>query len=1011
MQFSSFEVFKRCHTRLSLSWLFCLILLSNMAWGDDTDILFACLQLPAEQNQNLLFVIDDSSSMRSTTGTGVPGLTRWEALKYAFDVLMNTLPSLNAGMVMFSQGTMGGYIAHPISPLNGPALAPLHPQGTASTNLREELVKIIANNQTDQGTSTHGAIEEAIRYLRGDLVHYGARRLASPLPQSLLIWRQYGYYRDDPDSHRDQLSHPASYTLESGSAITPSGCAWSNAQNCADERILGQARYISPFDNMLPGDGHVQIVLMVDGGPAGPNNIETIEEMIGFDCANDGRFDKNWGDDRCLRAMSLYLANSPDLRPDLPGNQTISLSTIAFAAGSQDNNLLEDMSRHGKGLYYTANSAEELKNAFLDIADPGPSQDLVTAVNFAGGATSFDLDQGLNHEADMYFPVFAPQYHSSWPGNLKRYDYQGDPMSLQGQNGVSAFKKDTGQFHEDVKSFWTQGSADGDIAKDGGAASKLPSAVNRKLYTNVNPSRKITHADNAIVRNNLFITAEMFGEDVKASERLSIISWLRGEGEKAEFMGDPLHSLPAVITYGQQGSNQQQKVAFVGTNQGYLHAIDADTGVELWAFMPKALFPNARTQMVDSSWLAHPYGMDGSPTIWINNQAPYDVLGDTNDQIILIIGMRRGGSDYFAFDITDPGIPELIWHIEGGTGDYAKLGQSWSTPSLARVKLDATSAPTDVLILGGGFDSTIQDESTTRTSDALGNAIFMVDPSTGNRLWMASNVGADLSLGDMTFGVPGDVATLDVNGDGLTDQFYAADMGGQVWRFDIDNGHFGDFIKGGRIANLSGNTTANHLRFFGKPDITLTIVNNQYRVAIALGSGSRPTPLNTTASDQFFVLFQAAAFTAPGTYDVVTPDQLTDRTSDVTSPTNAVGWRLDLPGDGEKVLTKSITLANKVIFPTFTPPPPGDNCKNFDTSRVWVMNLVDGKATGALAGVGPIESRSMIVKNAAGFLPQPQLVVTSKGPALMAGLRQLFQGESFGLVTHTWQPQIWEQNQ
>lgn len=180
-------------------------------------------------------------------------MSRWKALEDAFDELMNTLPSINAGLVIFGQGTMGGFVAHPIAPLDSAPIPPLHPAGTPSTNVREEFKKIIANNQLYQGTSTQGAMEEAIHYLLGQPVKYGSERLSNPLPPSLTVWRRYGYYKDDPDAHLDQLSHPASYTLNAGASITPANCAWSNAKSCADEQIAGGAVYNSPFASMPPG--------------------------------------------------------------------------------------------------------------------------------------------------------------------------------------------------------------------------------------------------------------------------------------------------------------------------------------------------------------------------------------------------------------------------------------------------------------------------------------------------------------------------------------------------------------------------------------------------------------------------------------------------------------------------------------------------------------------------------------------------------------------------------------
>ena len=50
--------------------------------------------------------------------------------------------------------------------------------------------------------------------------------------------------------------------------------------------------------------------------------------------------------------------------------------------------------------------------------------------------------------------------------------------------------------------------------------------------------------------------------------------------------------------------------------------------------------------------------------------------------------MRRGGNSYYALDVSDRTKPKLAWSIEGGSGDFAQLGQSWSRMIPARIQKD-----------------------------------------------------------------------------------------------------------------------------------------------------------------------------------------------------------------------------------------------------------------------------------------------------------------------------------
>src|SRR5207302_4300883 len=90
-----------------------------------------------------------------------------------------------------------------------------------------------------------------------------------------------------------------------------------------------------------------------------------------------------------------------------------------------------------------------------------------------------------------------------------------------------------------------------------------------------------------------------------------------------------------------------------------------------------------------------------------------------------------------------------------------------------------------VLLFAGGYD-TNQDNAIPAGTDSTGNAIYMVDPLTGSRIWWAgSDSHADLVLAQMKYSIPSDLMIEDTNGDGLIDRIYVGDMGGQLWRIDL----------------------------------------------------------------------------------------------------------------------------------------------------------------------------------------------------------------------------------
>ena len=193
--------------------------------------------------------------------------------------------------------------------------------------------------------------------------------------------------------------------------------------------------------------------------------------------------------------------------------------------------------------------------------------------------------------------------------------------------------------------------------------------------------------------------------------------------------------------------------------------------------------------------------------------------------------MRRGGRNIYTLDITDRGAPKMAWEIIGGTGDssapasdFSRLGQTWSKPQLVKMELNGAAAK-DVLVFGGGYNPR-QDDETSRTDDGYGNAIYVVDAQTGQRLaYFSHDTTTDttnniLKVTNMKNGVIG-MLTVDINNNGVVDRLYASGVGGRMFRIDIpDNNFTSTTIKGGVIADVNDGSDDDEgfQRFFSAPE-------------------------------------------------------------------------------------------------------------------------------------------------------------------------------------------------
>jgi type IV pilus assembly protein PilY1 len=217
----------------------------------------------------------------------------------------------------------------------------------------------------------------------------------------------------------------------------------------------------------------------------------------------------------------------------------------------------------------------------------------------------------------------------------------------------------------------------------------------------------------------------------------------------------------------------------------------------------------------------------------------------------------------------------------------------------------------------------------------------------------------------MHYAIASDVNTLDMNGDGLADQLYVGDLGGQLWRFDIANGQSGaSLVTGGVILDVGGSTAATNRRFHYPPSVALAQKDGAAYLALAIGSGWREHPLDTVVEDRFYTLKQTAVLGPPKntsgviTYTKLTEADLYDVTDNLIQQGNATeqaaavaglagsqGWYIRLEGDGEKALAPAEIANGQIIFSSFTPAVSTTTCGGaVGAGASYLVDLYDGRA-------------------------------------------------------------------
>jgi type IV pilus assembly protein PilY1 len=240
-------------------------------------------------------------------------------------------------------------------------------------------------------------------------------------------------------------------------------------------------------------------------------------------------------------------------------------------------------------------------------------------------------------------------------------------------------------------------------------------------------------------------------------------------------------------------------------------------------------------------------------------------------------------------------------------------------------------------------------------------------------------------------------------------------MRGQIFRIDIDNDNntnAATLATGGLIAQLGDGTAAGNRRFYYAPDVSLS--RDRSHLNISIGSGYRAHPLDTAVHDAFFVIhdynLSGPAVDGSGNpvYTSIAMSDLYDATSniivegntgEIATATAALAasqgfyiWLNEADGSfvGEKVLAKSLTFSDKVIFTTYKPVggTAGACSPSQGSASAYLISSADGSAVNDYNLSGdPIYTREdrRIDLVRGGIPPEPSIIFHENGPVILIG--------------------------
>lgn len=211
----------------------------------------------------------------------------------------------------------------------------------------------------------------------------------------------------------------------------------------------------------------------------------------------------------------------------------------------------------------------------------------------------------------------------------------------------------------------------------------------------------------------------------------------------------------------------RKRTVYLAANDGMLHAFDADSGEERWAFIPAGVLPQMRRLADIGFGTGFRYLLDGTPVAAdICPSAPASTCDASGWRTVLVGGLGAAGREYYALDITDPERPAYLWRFS--VAAEPELGFALGRPVIGK-RRDGRW----VVLIASGYNN---------VNPGSGRGLlFVLDAGSGEVL-------ARIDTGAGSTAQPAGLAQLNAWVDNVLDntidRVIGGDLLGNVWRFD-----------------------------------------------------------------------------------------------------------------------------------------------------------------------------------------------------------------------------------
>ncbi|VAW97159.1 Type IV fimbrial biogenesis protein PilY1 [hydrothermal vent metagenome] len=679
-------------------------------------------------------------------------------------------------------------------------------------------------------------------------------------------------------------------------------------------------------------------------------------------------------DDMAKLGFDLDLRKAPDLdsagksfdSADYPLQNLVTF-TVGFALNNQ---MLQDAAQYGDGQYFQASNAAGLTSALTSA--------LINIQGRTSASAAVAASSGfVSSDTGIYFG----RYNSGNASGQLLY-YKIDPLSgnlITGGPGPSG-------------SIWDAGSL-------------IPSPSSRNIFS-FNDTNAVDFTWTTAPTTSTLSAAQLSSLGASASEQEKVLNYIRGDQscevsnggtcafgakdlrDRISVLGTIVNSQPLYVgppsnlypdkwgdgstsipencsgceysTFVNKTANKNRKpMVYFGANDGMLHAVDAVTGVEQFAYLPAEVIPNLNDYT--STTYSHKFYVDGSPNV-------IDAFIGTKWLTILIGSLNKGGQGIFSLNVTDPTdftTPSKVANWEFSDSVDADLGYTYGRAAIVRMKNEKWAA-----VFGNGYNNSEADGTASTTGNAVLFIVFLEGPTGVGGTWKATDyVKIDTKQGSV--GTPngiGSVTPVDIDGDKIADYIYGGDLLGNMWKFDVT-----DKLASKWDVAFKQGTTPEPL-FIAQDELgnrqaitTRPIVSNSGSGGFQLhfGTGryldvSDANSANATINEHFYGVIDKDDGTNYTTLSGFTKQTVTQEKNltltDDSGSTNTSfirhvstngnnkpqNWFLVLPDLGERQISTAVKRGNNIVFVTNIPS--SATCDFGGVSWLMELDTRDGSA-------------------------------------------------------------------